>query len=600
MTHAAQSDRAAPARAGASRVAQRWMLAVLGAAAAALGVLLWHTSGAVPRADEWATPGIFLVERAEGRATFDLLFRQHNESRVIFAQLLTGLLAELWGWNQHVLHGLNWLLTVLTALLFVRLVSATLADGARERRLGWPVILALCSAVALIFSPVQWRNFLSSGQIITIAIPCLLLTGITVDRKLALPVPIRYGVAAACALLASFSFVNGLMLWFLLWPAPFVMAHNRSLRLRRAEVLASILYFAATAAVIAIYFHGYSSPPGHPPMSHGLRVPHLALFFALTWLAGPLWPEPMYYWQDPSANWVPFILCGSLAAMAGLVLAVWIVVNHRRMLPTRAPAPVPRDVAFRLLPFVPLLAYSLLSAAAIALARIGFGTAFGNTSRYTTVAVPGYLALAGMLAVVTKDLTGLRAKTVLASFALLFATAVLTSSAVGGMQSRLDRGVARLAAVSLDFRDVVPADPLLTSLYQSADLGDNSKRADDLERLGLLPRRASLAWVLEQPPTPRSDLSHDIRLVDESWAYWRVTGRVWPATALEEDDVLLLRDKESARPLTVFLAPAGSNYPGKPDGVFELRYMKALAAPLAVENTEMLLVRRRTREVWRL
>jgi hypothetical protein len=164
----------------------------------------------------------------------------------------------------------------------------------------------------------------------------------------------------------------------------------------------------------------------------------------------------------------------------------------------------------------------------------------------------------------------------------------------------MDRTVAKQAAVSLDFRDVVPNDPFLTNVFQASVLAPESRRVDTMERLGLLPRRASLAWVTEQVPVNRDDVAFDIHLVDESWAYWMVTGKVSPNTGLEEDDVLVLRDRPSANPVTVIMAPAGSNYPGKPEDVFELRYMKALASPLDVDKLEALLVRRRTHEIWRL
>lgn len=570
------------------------MVAVLILFAAALALLMGRTSGDVPRADEWATPGEYLVAHAEGTATFGHLFRQHNESRVIFAQLLAGVIASHWGWSQHIFHGLNWLITVGTALLFVLLVAGALP---RDRRLGWPVLVILCSTVALVFSPVQWRNFLSSGQIITIVIPFLLLAGVSVNRRVSSPVLLRYLVAAVFSLVASFSFVNGLLLWFLLWPAPFVMAETRTLRLRRSELWASVPYFVVTFAVIAAFFKGYASPPGHPPMSYGLRMPHRTLFFALTWLAGPLAPEPMYYWQGFTANARAFVLCGGLAGSVGLLLVVWLLANRKRWWSASSEKP---DLLVRILPFLPPLAYGLTSAGAIALARVGFGSVFGNASRYSTVAVPAYLAIAGMLAVVTTELAGLRARKVLALLAVTYAVSVLTSSVVGGIESQLDWSVAKQAAVSLDFRDVAPNDPLLTNLYQTGDLALASKKTDTMERLGLLPPRPSLAWVTEQAPVDRDDVTFSIRLADESWAYWMVTGRVSPSAGLEADDVLVVRDRTSAKPMAVILAPAGSNYPGKPESVFELRYMKALAPRLEVDNTEALLVRRRSHEVWKL
>lgn len=588
------------------------MLAVLLTAATALGLLLWQTSGDVPRADEWATPGDYLLAHANGTASFDNLFRQHNESRVIFAQLLSGLIADHWGWNQHIFHGLNWLITIVTAWLFMGLLSRSLAG---QRRLDWPVLLIVCSTIVLIFSPSQWRNFLSSGQIITISIPCLLLAGITVNQKVSWSIPLRYGLAALFSLLASFSFINGLLLWFLLWPAPFVMVKTGTLRIPARERWASVIYFAVTIAVIGLFFKGYQSPPAHPPMSYGLRVPHRTLMFALTWLAGPLAPEPMSYWQSVLANKIAYGLCGGLAGVAGLLLGAWVLANRRRWRPALAspqsstptptlpstPALAPsRELLVRSFPFLPVLGYSLASAGAIALARVGLGSVFGNVSRYSTVAVPAYLGMAGMLAVLTTRLGGLGARKLLAIFAMSFATAVVASGLVGYMQCYLDHSVAKQAALSLELRHVAPTDPLLTNVFQSDDLVAFGKRADDLERRGLLRTGTSWAWVEDQPATPRSDLTYSIRIVDENWLYRLVTGEVSPSAGLDRDDVLLLRDRATGRPVSALMAPAGNNYPGKPAGVFEVRYQRALAEPLPLDRSSLYLLRPRTHEVWKL
>ena len=90
----------------------RWMWATLFASAIVLGLLMFLTSGDIPREDEWDTPGDYLVARTNGTANFASLFRQHNESRIVISQLLAALITAHWGWNQHVLHAINWAITL--------------------------------------------------------------------------------------------------------------------------------------------------------------------------------------------------------------------------------------------------------------------------------------------------------------------------------------------------------------------------------------------------------------------------------------------------------------------------------------------------------
>ena len=423
-----------------------WILATLVFSAVALGVLMWFTSGDVPRADEWDTPGAFLLARAHGTATFANLFRQHNESRVIFAQLLAAFISDHWGWNQHIFHALNWAITVLTAFLFARLVANTFPNN---QRLSRPAVLVLCSAAALAFTPVQWRNLLSSGQIVTITIPLLLIAGITVNLKQDLPAWLRYLCAGALSLVASYSFVNGLMLWFLLWPAPLVMLKSGTLRLRRIEILSTITYGVVAFAVIASYFVGYHRPPSHPALSSGLVAPHRTLFFASTWLAGPLFPEPLQPWEHGPL--VSFYVCGVLAALTGLLFALYLRRNWRTLLSLEA-----LRQAF---PFGVLLAYSLASASSIAIARVGLGM-FGNLSRYSTVAMPAYLGLAGIVAIASACKRPPASKALLAVLSGTFAIAVVAGAYVGYWECLLDKQASRQAKLSLSFQSICPDDPL--------------------------------------------------------------------------------------------------------------------------------------------
>jgi hypothetical protein len=561
-----------------------WMLATLLGSVLALGILIILTSGDVPRADEWNTPGDYLLAKARGTATFADLFRQHNESRVIFAQLLTAFLSRFWGWNQHVLHAINLMLLTLTAFLFTKIAVRSWPS---DQGLSRPVVLILCSAVCLTFTPVQWRNILSSGQIITIAIPCLLVAGTYLNLKDSLPIWFRYLSAAIFSLIASFCFVNGLLLWFLLWPAPFSMLRRASFRLSRSELLATAMHFGAALTVIAAFFSGYHKPPGHPSLGTGFSAPHRTLFFALTWLAGPILPEQVLHWAA-ERDFVAIIVCGGLSGLVGLLLALYLVKNRRAF--------ISWDLAARIFPFVVLLAYSLVSAASISLARAGLAL-FGNVSRYSTVALPAYLGLAGIVANVSLAKGAVVSRTVLRGLATTFALAVVVGAGTGVYSSFVDKAASKQAKLSLAIRKLSPRDPLLTKVYPSAEYV--SKLADKLEAFGILRELPSYSWLGGAPPAQRADATCWIEMRD-SHGQKAITGALSPTNIAESDDVLALFDKATGLMLTAILAPTRMNYLGRSEGTFEVRLDTAAIGSLNPDEWDVVLARPRTRETWRL
>lgn len=563
---------------------ERWLLATALGSALGLGILIILTSGDVPRADEWNTPGDYLLASTRGTATFADLFCQHNESRVIFARLLTAGFARLWGWNQHVLHALNLVLLGLTALLFIKIAVRSFP---RDQGLSRSVVLVLCSAVCLTFTPVQWRNILSSGQIIAIAIPCLLVAGIHLNLKDNLPIWVRYPCAALFSLLASFSFVNGLMLWFLLWPAPVSMLRRSSFKLSRSEILATALYFCAALSVIAAFFTGYQKPPGAPSLATGLSSPHRVLFFALTWLAGPIFPEQTLHWAAEH-DFIPIFVCGGLSAAVGLLLAIYLIQNRRAF--------VSRELVATIFPFVLLLTYSLVSAGSIAVARAGLAR-FGNVSRYATVAIPAYLGLAGIVAQVNLSKRPFVSRIVLPVLAAAFALAVLVGAGTGVYSSFLDNADSRQARLSLAHRKISPRDPLLTNVYPLREYV--LRMTDELEAFGILRGLPSYSWIAANPPVQRGDVTFWLNMRDSNGRK-AIVGGLSPKGICEPDDILVLSDKSTGAVLTAILAPTKMNYLGKPEGMFEVRFDPSAISGSISDDLDLLLARPRTHEVWRL
>jgi hypothetical protein len=142
-------------------------------------------------------------------------------------------------------------------------------------------------------------------------------------------------------------------------------------------------WIGLSAVVWGVYLWGFTSPGGHPSLLALLARPGEAIRFFLALLGNPVgaFVRP----QDAIAQTaVPAL------GAAGLALFGWILLrgDRRRFLDSR------RAV------WIGLAAHALLSAAAITLARVGFGLAAAFPTRYITFFWPFWL---GTLALLTVD-----------------------------------------------------------------------------------------------------------------------------------------------------------------------------------------------------
>jgi hypothetical protein len=553
-----------------------------------LMVLIAMTSGSVPRFDEWDTPGELLLASAQGNMSFnDDIFRQHGESRVIFAQLLTWVVVQLMGWNQHVMHMLNGLVIALSGVFFVRILRRTHTDTQ-----GQPALLVAFSILvtALVFAPVQWRNYLYSGQIITLSIPCLLLVGLWVNGDAKRSVFGRYATAALCSVVATFSFANGMILWFLLWPAIPVLLANQKVRMPRDQWLPSLLYGAVGIASMVWFFVGYSKPGTHPSMMSSVSSPHRTLVFFATWLLGPLFPEEVLFWSVSGHKAVLRTMALTFL-VAGLALLVWLFKNRRAF--------VNRAVLASAYPYLMLLAYSLASGFATAVGRVGFGSMFGNTSRYTTVAIPAHLGLLGLVTVANmKSVRPLREPWAFGVFSTCYGMAMLFSFPIGVVGAVQDKQRSDQAQLTLAARHVVPDDPLFVGMLYP-DRAVATHRADVLETSGDLPALPSLKWI-ENAKITRLDHGSAVVTFDNDGAVRSVRGRV-EGVDLEQDDFLVVLDEGGVHPVSVLWPPGEGRYLGSKPGTFSLTYISGEPFdPTLPRSYPVGLARSRTKTLYRL
>ncbi|MCU0611660.1 MAG: hypothetical protein MUE60_07735, partial [Candidatus Eisenbacteria bacterium] len=270
----------------------------------ALVVLVSHNWVDVPYMDDWALSDT-ISRYHEGTLQLKYLVAQHNESRKLFPRLITVGLSLLSKWDMRWQMCVSLILAALTFwglwLLLRRSIS--------ERSLRRQVLLLLMSL--LMFSPVQWENWLWGIQMVAFIPPLMLVAGLVVNTS-RLPLWAQSILNSVLAFIATYSFANGMILWLLIAPPAF-LALVTPRATRDARTLAALVWYTLAAAVsIGFYFHHYHTPAGKPPLSCALNDPSAAAAYYLSWLGNPLVPRGSAL---PSAM---------RQVAGGLLLAIWL------------------------------------------------------------------------------------------------------------------------------------------------------------------------------------------------------------------------------------------------------------------------------------
>jgi hypothetical protein len=313
----------------------------------------------LPYWDEWRTPGLLLTNYAQGKLRLSDFFLQHNEARMVFPCILYFILANVHGWDMRDVMAVTLFedaaVCGLILLLFLRTTGATVITA----------LAAFAVATFLCFSPVQYENFLS-GFLFAPFVPGLATVSVAVVNLSRFRFGIKTTINAVVALIATYTFANGMLLWIFGLPLP---AAQESASKRSRFACYSI--FASTAFVsIAGYFINYEHPPSHPPFHFGIVQ---SAHYLILWVGS--------YFN--SAETSPL-------AVGLVVLALWIVAL---------------TITIRLLvcgaqwrhfyPWLLISLYGLSSGLITAMGRVGFGVQQALSSRYAIFSLFIYLGLVG-------------------------------------------------------------------------------------------------------------------------------------------------------------------------------------------------------------
>lgn len=401
----------------------------------------------VPLYDEWNL--VWLFEKvAQGTIGFVDLFRQWNEYRQFFPNLIFVTLGWAVKWDPRYLMLASWLLAVITAFALARLARLTLRGRELER------LLLLLLTNLLIFSPAAYDNWLQGQQLIYFVPAACLAAALLLSQTPTQRPAVRLALCAALCFVATFSSANGLLCWLLILPLLTMAPAWRNVR-RKPLYLAA--WLGGLAGSAALYFYGYQSQSGRPGLDYLLSHSGEALTYFLGLLGSPLGLRDV-----------------ETSVGAGtLLLAVYGFGGWRYW---RADA----DRRADMLPWLVLGAYAILTAALITWGRLSVGTALGT--RYISFTL--YLAVSSAYLLVVGAGERLRQAQLAFVGALILWHVPVYLAAELHMRAFRDFQLRNKACVLIS--KVVP-DPCALEVYgPQIAAGDLRTRAVAFDRLGLL------------------------------------------------------------------------------------------------------------------
>ena len=206
-----------------------------------LGIFILRYTVEVPFWDEFEYPAMIL-QLHNGTLTFQELWAQHNDHRVIFGRLIALALASAGGWSEVRECLASLAVAVIGQLFLLGLLRRTFATRT--------AIVLLVPDSFLLFALSQWGNWTWGFQTVWFLVNTCLFAALyfVTDPRAWLR---RLAVAAAFAYVASFSLSFGLNVWpagatALLFSRPF-----------RGRLLCAWILLACVA--IVLYFYHYDT-----------------------------------------------------------------------------------------------------------------------------------------------------------------------------------------------------------------------------------------------------------------------------------------------------------------------------------------------------
>jgi hypothetical protein len=335
-------------------------------------VAIIHYGVNTPFWDQWEMVPLF---EAVSHHTLSLadLWRQHNEHRTFFPNIVLLICAYITHWNTHIEMLVGLCFAIVSASLIVLMLKKSIVKL-------WLGLIAAVLIAVWFFSPVQWEDWLWGWQVEWFMCVAAVTTSIfsltrftekSAHRRIAI-----FVLAILSGIIGSYSLAGGLIVWpvglFIL------VAMKQAKKLWGSWTVIGIL-------AAALYYYHYIPQPGpngatttfflHHPLSF------IEFFFAL--IGGSV--------GSVSGDLQAPVLIGAIL-LTSLVPILYLVWNRRS------------DI-HRYIPWLAFILFGLLAAASTDVGRLSYGVGFALSSRYTAFST---LFIIGVTAIIIILLDGLK------------------------------------------------------------------------------------------------------------------------------------------------------------------------------------------------
>ena len=276
-----------------------------------------------------------------------MLFEQHNEHRLVFPRLVFLLLAKLTDWNTKVEMFTSWVVCFFNFTLIWLILKQ---PNVKSKWILFPLAW-------IVFSICQWQNIIWGWQLQWYMAVFGVLAAIFFLIKT--PVSNWYFVPAVIGgILATFSLTNG----FLIWPMGLLQLwFLRDKPVKRINLI--LIWLLIGIFVCILYFMDYAKPGHLPALSVSLDKPLKFVQYMLANLGAGL----------GGVKLIQSIIMGSI--LVSIFAVVFFLLRN-----------ISKERLYELMPWFILGLFSILSAASIAIGRVGRGVGQSLSSRYVTIA----------------------------------------------------------------------------------------------------------------------------------------------------------------------------------------------------------------------
>jgi len=237
-------------------------------------------------------------------------------------------------------------------------------------------ILAAVLASVLIFSPIQWQNWLWGIQILFF-MPIACLTGAVVFCYSDFSPWAKLWISGALATIATYSYANGMICWVALLCLVLMQFERNGDKLKAAGV-----WIALAGGNLAAYFYGFHRVGETGKLSDSLEMPYKAIRCFLAYLGAPL---------GSARGLVDLklaIIIGALIVCAAVIVAFKLLRNWKE------PGVVRRSAGW-----LTIAAFSLGTGLILTAGRVKMTPHFLLDSRYTSYSLYLLVALIFLIAI---------------------------------------------------------------------------------------------------------------------------------------------------------------------------------------------------------